>query len=204
MVALSVYNSVMAVRAPRLSRLSKEDWLELEKQTDQRYEYIDGLVYAMAGESLLHNDIIGNINDALRAKARAKGCRYAFLSVRTWVVKLNRYYYPDVVVSCAEEPHTHEIHQPCFVVEVLSRSSAERDRREKLDAYFKIPTLKTYALVSQEERRVEIYQKTQWNLLWSELVNEGEFVISCLDETLSLNQIYAGLSIPEVPAETAP
>jgi Uma2 family endonuclease len=194
----------MAVRAPRLFRLSKEEWLELEKQTDQRYEYIDGLVYAMAGESLLHNDIIGNINDALRAKAKAHNCQFQTQAVRTWVAKLNRYYYPDVVVSCAEEPHTHEIHQPCFVVEVLSRSSAERDRREKLDAYFKIPTLKTYALVSQEERRVEIYQKTHWNLLWSELVNDGEFVISCLDETLSLNQIYAGLSIPQVQAEAAP
>jgi Uma2 family endonuclease len=194
----------MAVRAPRLFRLSKEEWLELEKQTDQRYEYIDGLVYAMAGESKVHNEIVLNIADAIRAKAKARNCQFQTQAVRTWVARLNRYYYPDVVVSCAEEPHTHEIHQPCFVVEVLSRSSAERDRREKLDAYFKIPTLKTYALVSQEERRVEIYQKTQWNLLWSELVNEGEFVISCLDETLSLNQIYAGLSTPEVPAETAP
>jgi Uma2 family endonuclease len=192
------YNSDMAARAPRPSRLSKEEWLELEQQTDQRYEYLDGFVYAMAGESQLHNEIVGNITEALRARARARGCHFAFLSVRVAIAQLNRYYYPDVVVSCAEEPHSHEIHQPCLVVEVLSKSSAERDRREKLDAYFKIPTLQTYLLVSQEERRVEVYQKAPWNLLWSEWINEGAIEIPCLGETLSLSQIYAGLEVPEV------
>lgn len=91
------HNQGMSVRAPRPARLSKEEWLELEKQTGLRYEYLDGFVYAMAGESQEHNDIVGNINDALRAKAKAKGCRYAFHNVRTWVKVLNRYYYPDVV-----------------------------------------------------------------------------------------------------------
>lgn len=185
------YHSGMA------TRLSKEGWLELEQQTDQRYEYLDGLVYAMAGESRLHNEIVGNIAEALRARARARGCHFAFLAVRVAIAQLNRYYYPDVVVSRAEEPHSHEIHRPCLVVAVLSKSSAERDRREKLDAYFKIPTLQTYLLVSQEERRVEVCQKAPWNLLWSEWVNEGAIEIPCLGETLSLNQIYAGLEAPE-------
>jgi len=194
----ALYTGFMAARAPRPSRLSKEEWLELEKQTDQRYEYLDGFVHAMAGESRLHNDIVGNITEALRARARAKGCYFAFLSVRVAIPRLNRYYYPDVVVSCAEEPHSHEIHQPCFVLEVLSISSAERDRREKLDAYFKIPTLQTYLLVSQDERRVEVYQKTPWNLLWSEWANQGTIEIPCLEESLSLAQIYAGLEVPEV------
>ena len=187
----------MVARAPRPLRLSKEEWLELEKQTNQRYEYLDGFVYAMAGESKQHNEIVLNIADALRAIAKTRGCAFQVQTVRTWVAQLNRYYYPDVVVSCAEEPHSHEIHQPCFIAEVLSSSTLERDRREKLDAYFKIPTLKTYLLVSQEERRVEIYQKTPWNLWWSELVNEGTLEIPCLEARLSLAQVYAGLGVPE-------
>lgn len=195
------HNQGMSVRAPRPARLSKEEWLELEKQTGLRYEYLDGFVYAMAGESQEHNDIVGNINDALRAKAKAKGCRYAFHNVRTWVKVLNRYYYPDVVVSCAEESDPYEIHQACFILEVFSPSTADKDRREKLEAYFKIPTLNTYVLVAQEEKRVEIYQKTRWNLVWSELVNSGEIEIPCLETTLSLEQIYAGTPVPEVPEE---
>lgn len=187
----------MAARAPRPLRLSKEEWLELEKQTDQRYEYLDGFVYAMAGESKRHNEIVLNIADALRPIAKTRGCAFQVQTVRTWVAQLNRYYYPDVVVGCAEEPNDHEIHQPCFIAEVLSSSTLERDRREKLDAYFKIPTLKTYLLVSQEERRVEIYQKTPWNLWWSELVNEGSLEVPCLEARLSLSQVYAGLAVPE-------
>jgi len=130
------------------------------------------------------NDIVGNITEALRA--RAKSCYFAFLSMRVAITQLNCYCYPDVVVSCAEEPHSHEVHQPCFVVKVLSISSAERDRREKLDAYFKIPTLQTYLRVSQDERRVEVYQKTPRNLLWNEWVNQGTIEIPCLEESLSL------------------
>ncbi|MCV5951061.1 Uma2 family endonuclease, partial [Escherichia coli] len=81
--------------------------------------------------------------------------------MQTWVKALNRYYYPDVAISCADEPSAHEIHQPCFILEVLPPSTADKDRREKLEAYFRIPTLKTYALVSQEEKRVEVYQRTR-------------------------------------------
>ncbi len=188
----------MAARVPRLAWLSKEAWLELEQQTGLRYEYLDGLVYAMAGESRLHNEIILNLSEALRAQAKAKGCLLYTQSVRVWIAALNRYYYPDVVVSCAEEKHSHEIHSPCLLIEVLSPSTLERDRREKLDAYFKIPTLQTYLLVWQEERRVEVYQKTWGNLLQNERVNQGALELPCLGLSLSLAQVYAGLEVPEV------
>lgn len=188
----------MPVSAPRPARLSKEEWLELEKQTGLRHEYLDGFVYAMAGESRTHNDIVVNITLALAQKARAKGCQFQVENMRTWVKALNRYYYPDVVISCGTEAHESEIHEPCFIVEVLSETTADKDRREKLEAYFKIPTLKTYVLVSQEEKRVEVYQRTRWNLVWSELVNDGELEVACLGETLNLEQIYAGLAVAEV------
>ncbi|HEU4740134.1 MAG TPA: Uma2 family endonuclease [Meiothermus sp.] len=86
---------------------------------------------------------------------------------------------------------------------MLSPSTAEKDRREKLGAYFKIPMLKTYVLVSQEEKRVEIYQKTRWNLVWSERANTGKIEIPWLEERIPLEQIYAGLNIPEVSEENS-
>lgn len=112
----------MPVSAPRPARLSKEEWLELEKQSGLRYEYLDGFVYAMAEESRTHNDIVVNITLALAQKARAKGCEFQVENMRTWVKALNRYYYPDVVISCGTEAHESEIHEPCFIVEVLSES----------------------------------------------------------------------------------
>ena len=103
-----------------------------------------------------------------------------------------------MVISCGNEPHESKIHEPCFIVEVPSKTTAEKDRREKLDAYFKIPTLKTYVLVSQDVKWVEVYQKTRWNLIWSELVNEGTLEIPCLEESIGLEHICAGLAVPDV------
>lgn len=72
----------MTVHPPRPARLGKEEWLELEARTDTRYEYLDGFVYAMAGETKPHNTIVLNIAEHIRPKARAKGCEFQFESVR--------------------------------------------------------------------------------------------------------------------------
>jgi len=66
----------MPASAPPPARLSKEEWLELEKQTGSHYEYLDGFVYAMAQESQAHNDIVANVNEVLRPPP-AEGVRWA-------------------------------------------------------------------------------------------------------------------------------
>jgi Uma2 family endonuclease len=187
----------MPVKAPRIERYSKEEWLELEKQSGLQYEFLDGYVYAMAGESDSHNDIVGNIVEALRARTRAKGCRFRQLSYRVRIEDYNRYYYPDIAISCSDEPDPYEFHSPCFVLEVLSPSTADKDRREKREGYMKIPSLKTYVIVSQAEKRLEVYerQKASWTL--TEIINDGEFEVACIGEKLSLDQIYVGLDIPD-------
>jgi Uma2 family endonuclease len=92
------------------------------------------------------------------------------LIVRTYI-KLNHYYYPDVVIRCAKETNRYAFRSPCFILEVLSPSTADKDRREELDAYSKAPTLKTYVLVAQDEKRVEIYERRRWNWTYVEIVN---------------------------------
>jgi Uma2 family endonuclease len=185
----------MLAPAPRPERYTVEEWLNLEQQTGLSYEYLDGFVYAMAGESDAHNEVISNFVEYLRPQARAKGCGFKHSNFRVYIAGLNRYYYPDVAVSCAEEADPYAYASPCLIVEVLSPSTAQKDRREKLDAYTKIPALKTYVLVDQGQRRVEVYERSTWNWVRSELVNEGEFRVDCLDAVLSLEQVYAGLRI---------
>ena len=153
----------MSTSIPKAVRFTESEWQELEKSSDTRYEYVDGFVYAMAGESDRHNDVISNLVESLRPKARAKGCQFRHSSYRVYIEKLNRFYYPDVVISCAEESDRYAFRSPCFILEVPSPSTADKDRREKLDAYSKIPSLQTYVLVSQDEPRVEIYERRRWN-----------------------------------------
>jgi len=40
--------------------LSVEEYLTLERESEERHEYLDGYVYAMAGESPEHRDICSN------------------------------------------------------------------------------------------------------------------------------------------------
>lgn len=69
-------------------------------------------------------------------------------------------YYPDIVVTC--NPQDKEkvlLTKPCLIVEVLSPSTENIDRQEKLIAYRKIEDLQEYVIVSQDNVQVEVYQK---------------------------------------------
>lgn len=77
------------------------------------------------------------------------------------------YYYPDVMVTC--EPRQDDAKfkvAPCLLVEVLSKSTAHNDHNAKYHAYTALPSLQTYLLVEQDERRVYVYGrgKSGWQM----------------------------------------
>jgi len=184
----------MTAQLERSERLTKLEWRELEKQTGLRHEYLDGFVYAMAGESRRHNTIVGNLLEVLRPIARARGCDVFFETVSTEIEGGRSYYYPDLVVTCdPSDDDPYEVRRPCLIVEVLSPSTAGKDKREKLRAYTDLPTLERYILIDQEARRVEVYRKHSWNWTYQELEGHGEFDVPCLGVSVTLEQIYAGL-----------
>jgi Uma2 family endonuclease len=143
-----------------------EDFLEWEAQQPERYEFIDGLILGMVGGSAAHATIRDNITGALRARLRGTRCR-AFsegLKIVTDVAS----HYPDVVVTCAPvQPTDDRILEPVIVVEVLSRTTADRDRSAKWVGYHDIASLQHYVLVAQDRRRFELFTRTGeiWNLM---------------------------------------
>src|SRR5215210_9413337 len=130
--------------------LSVGGYLEGERDSEVRHEYVAGQAYAMAGASARHNrialNIAGRLNDLL-----ADGECEAFMSDMKVRVAPDLFYYPDVVVACdpaGGDPYVRA--EPRLVVEVLSPSTERTDRREKLAAYQSCPSLQEYALVSQD------------------------------------------------------
>ncbi len=87
--------------------------------------------------------------------------------------------------------------KPCLIVEVLSRSTASMDRREKVDAYLSLPTLQAYVLVDSQMRRVEAFTRTPEG--WREEHWQGDGVVpfACLDTSLEFAQVYRGLELPD-------
>jgi Uma2 family endonuclease len=171
-----------------------EEYLALEETASRRHEYVVGEVYAMTGATKRHNRIAGNVYAALLSAARGGPCRVYVETVKLRVAD-DVFYYPDVMVACepeGENPVFEE--EPCLVVEVLSQSTESTDRREKLAAYKRLPSLRAYLIVSQEQRRVErCFRDEEGRWGWATLSDEGSFTLSCPEARLSLGDIYEGL-----------
>lgn len=174
---------------------SEEDYLKLEDSSEERHEYIDGILRLMAGTTEEHNDIVLNIATKLLPIARAKTCRVRAENVklRLPIGSKRRYYYPDVVVLCGPRSDDKRIlENPCLIVEVLSASTEKIDRVEKLETYQRLASLQQYVLVDQVKRKVEIYSRDEKGWRY-ELLEKGGFDISCLDTRITLDDVYAGL-----------
>ena len=144
--------------------LDEGEYLALEARSPVRHEYIAGEIFAMTGASIRHNIIALNIATALRTHLRGTPCRALMEGVKLYLKKERSYFYPDVMVTC--EPRLLEldaqvqvVDSPVLIVEVLSPSTKGIDRREKLRAYRTLPSLKEYAMVSQDECRVELHRR---------------------------------------------
>jgi Uma2 family endonuclease len=171
--------------------VSAHEYLEFEETSEERHEYIDGIIRPMPGELRRHNEVAGNIYTSLRSVARKQQCSVAMEGIKLWVPTINRYYYPDVMVSCDGRETDEKVCQyPCFIAEVFSPSTRLTDRREKLQAYQTIETLQGYLMVDHEKKYVEYLERTStdWTLTRLE---SGELNVSCLQTTLKLEDIFA-------------
>jgi len=166
---------------------SEADYLAAELLSLEKSEYAGGQVFAMAGTSIRHNQISGNIYVALRAKT-SNSCRVSIADVKFKAKQL--YYYPDVMVACGNNTDSHCETQPCLIVEVLSDSTEVIDRGEKMHNYQRAPELETYLLVSQIERRVDVYTRAGAFWRFESLVDDAEITLSCPEMRLSLDSIY--------------
>jgi Uma2 family endonuclease len=149
----------------KLHPVTVEEYLEGEKRSDVRHEYVSGTVYAMAGASGLHNLIALTVATGLRDRLRGSSCRVFMADMKLRVD--DAFYYPDLVVVCGPiDPGAYYQTAPTLIVEILSESTEARDRLEKRLAYQKIESLREYVLVAQDRMRVEVYRRIEdgWQL----------------------------------------
>jgi Uma2 family endonuclease len=172
--------------------MTVNEYLESEKHSEVRHEYVDGALLAMAGEKKRHNRIAFKVALLLDPIAEARGCEVFIenIKVRT---KDTKYRYPDVVITCEINNDEYTVFEPCALFEVLSESTEETDTSTKLEEYLKLPSLQRYVMLRQNERSAIVYKRGPdgWQVEFLEA--DGEVSIPCLDTTLKLEQVYAGL-----------
>ena len=180
-----------------IGRMSLDEYLAFEEQSPVKHEYVAGEVYLMSGVTLRHNLITLNVARALHAHARQRGCRVLATDVKLRAAA-DRIYYPDAMVACGAAASVElVVDAPSLIVEVTSPSTRATDRREKLDAYMRIPSLRAYLIVEQRRRQVLVYTRDEsagW--LRDEINGSGEASIAFLGAALSLEDIYEDVPLP--------
>jgi Uma2 family endonuclease len=141
--------------------LSPEEYLEIDRASDIKYEYESGHIYAMAGGTQAHARIAYNMANLLDACLTDKPCRFFQSDVKVQVAE-DKYYYPDVTVTCNPEDiqdSLDTIRAPHLIVEVLSPSTEYKDRGRKLRAYQACASVKECVLISTRQQAIEIYRR---------------------------------------------
>lgn len=183
-------------------RYTVAEYMALEEQSDVRHEFFEGEVFAMAGATIRHNTMVLNCALALRAGLRGKSCRVFAESVQL-AVEHGRYYnYPDVMVTCAPADLLAErtVESPTLLMEVLSKSTENRDRSWKFNRYKQLPSLRHYLLVSQTTCLVEWYRREDsgvWSFTPFALFTD-ELFIPELNLTLRLQDIYEDTGVTQM------
>ncbi len=172
--------------------LTLEEYQQLEEQTDQRYEYHDGEVFAMAGGEPKHNAISVNAIVALSQLLRNRDCNVFNSDQKVHIASITRSLYPDISVTCGpverSEKDTKAIANPVLLIEVLSDSTIRYDQGNKFKFYSELPSLQEYVLISQHEPAVQIFYRKSFTDLWQITWVEG------LDQSVSLQSL--GIEVP--------
>ena len=179
------------------SFISLEAYQQLEKETDQRYEYHDGEVFAMAGGDPVHNVISVNAIIALGKRLGSGDCTIFNSDQKVRIVSVNRFLYPDISVVCGAVTRSDEdqraITSPIALIEVLSDSMASYDQGSKFKLYSKLPSLRDYVLISQHESLVQTYQRNSatglWQMTWTEEPDQAVSIPS-LKVSIPLHEFY--------------
>ena len=201
-----------------LPRYTVEEYLTWERESEERHEYLDGEIYAMAGESEQHGDICVNLVRELSLQLRGGPCRVwtKDVKIRSGPIPTRRrntkglYSYPDIVVVCGErqyqDEHRDVLLNPTVVIEVLSKSTEAFDRGEKFRRYRTfVPTLTDYVLVSQSLPSIEHYRgqpNNEW-VLSSVSELDGSLHLASIGSTLRLSEVYDRVTFPVESSESA-
>ena len=183
---------------PDPRQMSESDYLAFEETSTIKHEYVNGEVYAMTGAGWNHNLINGNTQTTLNSQLADKPCGVVSSDMRLKVEsKSVSFRYPDTMVICGEpefaDDRTDTITNPIVIVEVLSPSTALKDRNEKLQEYISVSSVQEYVLISQHEAKVEVYTRQQSGTWLYTPLNglDASIELTSIDCTLALAKLYA-------------
>lgn len=183
-----------------LEKISPAEYLEAERKSDIKHEYIEGILLPMSGASWIHTLICSNLIRFIGNFLEKKDFTVHGSDLRIANVRGDKYFYPDIVVVQGEPTFTDEVFDtitnPFLIIEVLSESTESYDRGDKFQAYRSIASLQEYVLVSQDKPLVEVFTRHQdaWHLTEAKGL-DSKISLQGLGVEVSLAEVYAKVKL---------
>ena len=191
--------------AQAIATLDFDAFLAWEITQVDKHEFVRGEVFAMGGARRAHVTVALNIATALKSHLRGGPCRAYVSDMKLRILEADASFYPDVMVSCDSRDHAAEqyLQFPTLVVEILSEGTAAFDRGEKFAAYRRVKSLKEYAIVDIDARRVESFRvdaSGHWVL--HEFSGVGDCELASVQCAIPLAAVFENADPPPETAAT--
>jgi len=186
------------MKTHEIPKLTVDEYIKQEHESNIKYEYHDGRIYALAGGTLNHGMLCGNIFGELRGKLKEKqsNCKPYTSEIKVFIEKTNSFVYPDSMVICGEieksKLEKNSVTNPMLIVEVLSKSTSDYDRGDKFYLYRQLSSLKEYVLIEQDRYVVDVHYKSENSDLWRITRYEG------IDQKLKFQSIGIEISMKDL------
>jgi Uma2 family endonuclease len=179
---------------------TRSEYIALERASNVKHEFLDGVIYAMAGGSPDHAAIAANGIAALGPALRGQAFHVYTSDLRVRVADTGLETYPDVTVVAAplelDPADSHVVTNPVLLVEVTSPSTEEYDRAEKLEHYKRIPSVREVVLVGHVARRIEVVMRSSGDRWTTRSASSGGVVeLTSVGVELVVDDVYAGTTV---------
>lgn len=192
------------MRAIRDQKYTLEEYFELERNSEEKWEFWDGTVWSMAGASPVHERVVINAGAHLREILRGRKCSIFSSNLKVIVPAYSPYRYPDLTVYCGEGNFEkmggmEVLTNPQMIIEILSPSTEAFDRGEKFSFYRSIPSFTEYLLIATNGAYItQLIKKNEDE--WVQRVSkgmDGQLHLPAFDVEMLLSEVYLDIDFPE-------
>ena len=178
----------LALRKP----MTLAEFLDWEEQQPVRHEFDGFGPVAMTGGTYGHSTIQRNLAFALTGRLRGKPCQFQGSDLKIQVGD-GHIRYPDGMVVCSPVDRTATVvHEPVVVFEVLSPSTAAKDRIVKAREYQATPSIRRYVMLEQDSVGATVYARSGETWTHEILVADSILALPEIGVSLPLAELYEG------------
>ena len=184
-------------------RYSLQQYFEIERDSEEKFEYWDGNIWSMAGASPAHERIVVNVGGHLRELFRGRGCSVFGSNLKVKVPIYPPYRYPDLSVYCGKRIYEtmdglEILTNPQMLIEVLSPSTEGFDRGDKFRYYKSIPSFTEYLLIAANRPSITQYIKQNESEWLQREANDldGKLFLPAFETEILLSEIYLDVEFP--------